>query len=676
MNALRKIAIIGPPGTGKTTHLISIIKYLTNTNLTEEDRKRAEKILRDNGELLGKYSRDELLFLTFTTSAQLEAIRRITGDYSYELRQKRRGWAERIRTMHSLVWALLVEGNELKLQQAKTEYEKLYFSLERDMINATRNRFGKFNPFKRFAEEKRIGYDPHGDEQLLGNIFETAYTYAVNNITEWAKERVRAVGDAVDVEKLIEVLQRELEFLQAVGELERNDMVKLAFLIREYEMWKLEKKVIDYPSTLARVFLENYTLKDSEKFKGTKVLIIDEAQDLSKLQWAIIRQLIENSDIELVIVAGDPLQAIYSFQAADVKEFLEFIKDAEKHVLDESYRLPILVQTTSLRLIPEQLKLLEEYGIHYSFNPRQSVGKVTEITVAEYDVEEIVDKILSKVLKALHEGKTVFVLARTNEVARELEKEFYERGIAVRKIKNVKSLWERVEGILETADKIEHYDENDAKTYVDLDEARHFLKYTVFAPLLKSLGDEKKDENREHVLDLILSAIVNHSANFAYSELFFAAIKLNIEKQNAKRLVSVIGPKNIAPLLKDFLENPHEFIDLTQVARMEGKEAAELLRLILNKKIVILENTDRLFVDTMHSSKGSEADLVILIDFVKLGRLTRIFGNNERIHEEKRVYYVGMTRAKEELVIVKVLDGSFLDAVEFKVHQLQLTQQE
>jgi superfamily I DNA/RNA helicase len=71
-------------------------------------------------------------------------------------------------------------------------------------------------------------------------------------------------------------------------------------------------------------------------FPKIDTLIIDEAQDLSKLQWTIVHKLLNFA--EVTYVAGDDDQAIYNWAGADVQSFLEFPGDPE--ILSQSYRLP------------------------------------------------------------------------------------------------------------------------------------------------------------------------------------------------------------------------------------------------------------------------------------------------------------------------------------------------
>jgi len=79
------------------------------------------------------------------------------------------------------------------------------------------------------------------------------------------------------------------------------------------------------------------------------VVFIDEAQDLSPIQWKMYNLIKANSKI--VILAGDDDQAIYGWAGADVKRFQD--EPAKEKVLPKSYRVPIKVQQVAYTIISQ-----------------------------------------------------------------------------------------------------------------------------------------------------------------------------------------------------------------------------------------------------------------------------------------------------------------------------------
>ena len=121
------------------------------------------------------------------------------------------------------------------------------------------------------------------------------------------------------------------EPLKKVWEEYEDDEVyweELARVSIKYKQFKEYRGLYDFTDLLERF--------DEEYFPEINTLIIDEAQDLSKLQWDIINALAKK--VEVIYAAGDDDQAIYKWAGADVSSFLKFPGDHE--VLDQSFRVP------------------------------------------------------------------------------------------------------------------------------------------------------------------------------------------------------------------------------------------------------------------------------------------------------------------------------------------------
>jgi ATP-dependent DNA helicase UvrD/PcrA len=80
---------------------------------------------------------------------------------------------------------------------------------------------------------------------------------------------------------------------------------------------------------------------------GIDELMIDESQDLSKMQWSVVNQLMGNS--VRTAVAGDDDQAIYRWAGADVDHLIDLTGDVR--VLGQSYRVPPVIQAVALKII-------------------------------------------------------------------------------------------------------------------------------------------------------------------------------------------------------------------------------------------------------------------------------------------------------------------------------------
>ena len=116
---------------------------------------------------------------------------------------------------------------------------------------------------------------------------------------------------------------------QNILDIERNTLFLLA---EELKRFKQEKGLKDFND-----LLEDFLTKENHnKFR---VLFIDEAQDLSLLQWEMVRKIW--SDAEKTYIAGDDDQAIFKWAGADVDHFIALKEEVNDiKVLDQSYRIP------------------------------------------------------------------------------------------------------------------------------------------------------------------------------------------------------------------------------------------------------------------------------------------------------------------------------------------------
>ena len=112
-------------------------------------------------------------------------------------------------------------------------------------------------------------------------------------------------------------------------DVERNTLYLLS---EELKKFKKQKGLKDF-TDLIEEFIEK------EITSTFKVLFIDEAQDLSRIQWEMVRQIWQ--DVDKTYIAGDDDQAIFKWAGADVDHFISLKKEVDKiQTLDQSYRIP------------------------------------------------------------------------------------------------------------------------------------------------------------------------------------------------------------------------------------------------------------------------------------------------------------------------------------------------
>lgn len=133
------------------------------------------------------------------------------------------------------------------------------------------------------------------------------------------------------------------------------------YVERAYRQYKQAHELMDFTDLLEQI------TKDPSRLPKLEVLIVDEAQDLSRLQWRLVEELAKRSD--RAFLAGDDDQAVYTWAGADVENFLSFI--GEIIILQQSYRVPAKVHALA-NVVVNRIKQRQPK----TWNPREFEGEV------------------------------------------------------------------------------------------------------------------------------------------------------------------------------------------------------------------------------------------------------------------------------------------------------------
>ena len=335
----------------------------------------------------------------------------------------------------------------------------------------------------------------------------------------------------------------------------------------------MDKRLLQIISDEVQNYKESFQLVDFtdmiEKFIVSKlcpnfdITFIDEAQDLSPIQWKMVDIITKNS--KYIILAGDDDQAIYGWAGADVKKFQQ--KFSKKDIiLPQSYRVPLKVQDIAdkiLNLIPDDRRIKKQW------QARKEVGDVNYVC----NLEDV----------PLDEGNWL-VLARYNDKLNRLKPFLKERGI--------------------------YFEYKDRKSY----------KVTLFRTILNYIRWQKgNDLSLPEVKDI-----------FEYT-----STDEELTEERMYNLEEFGYDKNI-PWYDEFTSDYEECLYIREMLS-NGEE---------------LRKDPRVKLSTIHSAKGGEADNVLLIlDNTKTIR-EALEKSTDKQDEEHRVWYVGVTRTKQNLYIM------------------------
>lgn len=537
----QRVTIIGPPGTGKTTALKRIYKFLTGNKDPDVigfiTKYRLDTLLKDT------YSSifDDVIFITFTTSA-VKVLKERDVDNVY--------------TMHSYITRLLFKNKVVS-----------YKALQRDVFASVMIQLG-------YGYDFRDRFSSHPS-----NVAESQYSYYYNVFYN----------------------KNDKEVLQIIRDHEDK---RIYDRINSYVAWKNEHGMVDYVEVLRKFLNSNIkTLSlDEEEENEPRVLILDEVQDFSPLQWAVVHRLEEIGSFDYIIVAGDPNQSIYAFQGATPSQFREFIdKSTLEIVLDKSFRLPSLVQ--------KKAEMLTKWlGTTWKYLPKEEAGSVRVIKMKKRHLSYLDNKLLEEILPVLRRAqklkKSVYILLRTNKQVKDFERRVIGEGYSVSRIKDDYSLSDLFDEVLE---------------FEETGYLGELLYYAILSTSEEATTLRNTARNKNDVSDLQLIELL---------EKYF----------NEQTLENTRDPASIIEFAR-FIQNNY--------LEVLSEDEKELYSLMKSRK-----NGYKLFVDTMHASKGEEADIVIVIDFVNSRIKKEIARSKKALEEEVRTLYVAMTRAREELYII------------------------
>jgi DNA helicase-2/ATP-dependent DNA helicase PcrA len=185
---------------------------------------------------------------------------------------------------------------------------------------------------------------------------------------------------------------------QNILDIERNTLYLLAEELKKY---KKEKGLKDFTDLLEQFI-------DKESHNKFEVLFIDEAQDLSLLQWDMVRKIWNRA--EKTYIAGDDDQAIFKWAGADVDHFIALKEEVDDiQTLDQSYRIPGgPIHELSQKIIGKVQNRFDK-----QYKPRAEVGILKRYSdITQVDMSEGNWLILSSANHFLNNVKEVCELTR------------------------------------------------------------------------------------------------------------------------------------------------------------------------------------------------------------------------------------------------------------------------
>lgn len=426
---------------------------------------------------------------------------------------------------------------------------------------------------------------------------------------------------------------------QGIRRIKRKQLTEPDHFLEEYAVniypayqQKLKsKEYIDYDDMIIyalRILKDTTFLPEYQRF--IKYILLDEAQDTTIPQAEILYRL----NCQNTTIVGDPNQAIYSFAGANPNFMQEFQRNTEASVihLKTNYRNPQNIINAAEKVIRNngnyvESPLITDKNINRKIGIFQTIDEDAEIALILNSIEN-------------NNLTNVTILYRRNESARIIEHALQQRIIPYR-VSNIhfhdRKEIKQIIAVIRFA-----MNPNDTKLFTEVLKMQSGIgKQTITKllkeheisgdPLLKCAQKHLKGFTKEILLTLKhLCETIERLAGMPQKEQIKAIESLvPIPKTEIQR-------KNITNF-KRFLESNEMTLESTLTYVKKSKE---------NPTVQLM---------TLHAAKGTENDIIFIVG-AEEGLIPdeNSFINPQAVEEERRLFYVGMTRAKELLVLSTV----------------------
>ena len=442
------------------------------------------------------------------------------------------------------------------------------------------------------------------------------------------------------------------------GEVEKYFNTKaeqVAFDIYDaYEELLSKNNSVDFDDLLrlpVKLFNEHEEIleKYQEKFK---YILVDEYQDTNEVQYQFNKKL--SNKYMNIFVVGDPNQSIYAFRNANFKNILNFEKDFPNTTvipLDQNYRSTNYILDTANSIIKNNKERKE-------LQLKGNIGEgIKTKYIRTYDDKNEINVVIEEIKKLINEGydyKNIGVLYRTNSQSRLVEEMFLKANVPYKIVgayyfyarKEIKDLLcylkllsnlnddvalRRVinvpkRGIGETS--INKLEKEARDNHIAMFEAISDKKQMAFKELILDLRKQASDLSLTELIDLILEK-TGMKQELEADKSLESELRLD-NLMEFKSITASYEEQTGSVNLEDFLAEVSLVADVSE-HKSDGNEVTLM---------------------TIHSAKGLEFDAVFLV-----GMEEGLFPHQQSLledgglEEERRLCYVGITRAKKRLYL-------------------------
>lgn len=507
-------------------------------------------------------------------------------------------------------------------------------------------------PFALLNDEKVIA-------DTLAKIYQkTERTYATES-------------DLQTVRTLITYIKNSMLTETEIREMDKTADMKISAIYKEYNTWLREQKLMDYDDQMVYAYTMLQRFPELLRLYQDKFpyLCVDEAQDTSKIQHAIIALLA--SKTENLFMVGDEDQSIYGFRAAYPEALLSFEKNhpgAKVLLMEENFRsgagivkaADTFIQKNTLRhkkhmrATKDGEEVVKEIAVKTRDDQYRYLAAVAE-NCAAARADRVGGRSDNGTADAFH---TVAVLYRDHECALPLI-DLLERKEIPYRMRNAEISFFTHRTVLDVLNIMKlAMHPKDAETFLQV-----YYKINTYIRKEDALQIARISETQD--ISVWNAAVRYHGLSD------YTMSSVQNTRMHMQQLLTERGDKAVKRILyymgyQEYLERCGLKADKIEILRILGSRedsmAGLLQRLRELQDILTRKETDyscNFILSTIHASKGLEYDTVYLMDVTDGILPAQMLKNPEKAsgeerenyEEERRLFYVGATRAKSELYV-------------------------
>ena len=437
------------------------------------------------------------------------------------------------------------------------------------------------------------------------------------------------------------------------------NQVKIAKIFREYEEAKAKADAVDFDDLLLitlRMFQTNREVREKWKRRFRHILV-DEYQDTNHVQYQLIKLLV--GEERNICVVGDDWQSIYSWRGADFTNILNFEKDfpgAKVVKLEQNYRSTGAILAASQKIINQNKQRTDKTLYTEAGEGEPIVIKKT--SDENMEARWVAQKIIEMVAKGRN-FQDFAILYRTNAQSFAFEKMFIQMMVPYKIIGGVR-----------------FYDRSEVKDVIAIMKlvinprdivsfervAKNVLAGVGEASMRKvvsAIGATEAGENPYLRAELLASLAPKARRGIERLRRFIEKERKTLEAEEGKNPAEVVKEIvegfDFETLLDDGTPGGRERIDNLAVLMANAEPYEEIEEFVADAALMSSADEsaqkDSVTLMTLHAAKGLEFPVVFLVG-MEDGLFPSARSQTEaELEEERRLAYVGMTRAMKELFL-------------------------